>query len=147
MAVGAADGGLIVAAVLGTFYPNAYLLAIKWGLLTTFFALTVVGLFSFLKNARTVDQAHLYTAASIYLLLGLQWFALDAAIEAVYPGAILHTSTRADRESELMYFSLVNSIDHRLWGCGAGLSKRCACWQRWKVWQVFCMLRLRWRYW
>ncbi|MFZ1135124.1 MAG: ion channel [Candidatus Korobacteraceae bacterium] len=99
--------GTFVAAVLDTFYPNAYLLAIKWGLLTAFFGLTVVGLFSFLKNARTVDQAHLYTAASIYLLLGLQWFALYSAIEAVYPGAILHTSTRADRESELMYFSLV----------------------------------------
>lgn len=99
--------GAFVAAALDTFYPNAYLLAIKWGLLTAFFGLTVVGLFSFLKNARTVDQAHLYTAASIYLLLGLQWFALYSAIEAVYPGAILHTSTRADRESELMYFSLV----------------------------------------
>ena len=99
--------GTLVAGVISTIYPYPLLLAIKWGLLTAFFGLTVVGLFSFLRNARIVTQAHLYTAVSIFLLLGLQWFALYSAIEAVYPEAILHTSARADRQSELLYFSLV----------------------------------------
>jgi hypothetical protein len=98
---------VFVAAGISTVYPSPLWLALKWGLMTAFFALTVIGLFSFLTNARAVTEAHLYTAVSIYLLLGLQWFALYSAIEAVYPGAILHTSTRADRQSELLYFSLV----------------------------------------
>jgi hypothetical protein len=98
---------VLVTAVISTVSPQPLWLAIKWGLMTAFFGLTVIGLFSFLKNARTVSEAHLYTAVSIYLLLGLQWFALYSAIEAVYPGAILHSSARADRQSELLYFSLV----------------------------------------
>lgn len=98
---------VLVTAVISTVYPQPLWLAIKWGLMTAFFGLTVIGLFSFLKNARTVSEAHLYTAVSIYLLLGLQWFALYSAVEAVYPGAILHSSARADRQSELLYFSLV----------------------------------------
>ena len=98
---------VFVMGVISTVYPQPLWLAIKWGLMTAFFGLTVIGLFSFLKNARTVSEAHLYTAVSIYLLLGLQWFALYSAVEAVYPGAILHASARADRQSELLYFSLV----------------------------------------
>ncbi len=98
---------VFVMGVISTVYPQTLWLAIKWGLMTAFFGLTVIGLFSFLKNTRVVNQEHLYTAVSIYLLLGLQWFALYSAIEAVYPGAILHSSARADRQSELLYFSLV----------------------------------------
>jgi Ion channel len=77
-------------------------------MLSAFFGLTVVGLFSYLKNARTVTSAHLYTAVSIYLLLGMLWFALYIAIDAVVPGAILHSAAAAtDRHSEFLYFSFV----------------------------------------
>ncbi len=90
------------------FVPNPALVGAKWGLLTPFFGLTVAGLFSYLKNARSVTDAHLYTAVSIYLLLGMMWFALYSAIEVFYPGAILHNgATVTDRSSELLYFSLV----------------------------------------
>ena len=59
-------------------------------------------------KARSVTDAHLYTAASIYLLLGIQWFALFSAIDVFYPGSILHNgATVTDRSSELLYFSLV----------------------------------------
>ena len=52
--------------------------------------------------------AHLYTAISIYLLIGLAWFALYSAIDVFYPGSILRSSmAMADRSSELLYFSLV----------------------------------------
>jgi hypothetical protein len=80
----------------------------KWGLLTVFYGFTVFGLFSYLKDARSVTNAHLYTAISIYLLLGMQWFTLYNAIDVFYPGSILHSNaTIADRQSELLYFSLV----------------------------------------
>jgi hypothetical protein len=97
-----------VASVLSTMHTDQRFVATKWALLTGFFGLTVAGLFSYLKNARSISDSHLYTAVSIYLLLGLLWFALYSAIDALYPGAILHNnSTISDRSSELLYFSLV----------------------------------------
>lgn len=91
-----------------TFFPNRTLTGMKWAVLAAFFALTVVGLFSYLRNAHTVMSAHLYTAISIYLLLGMQWFAIYSAIDVFRPGSFLfNKATIADRQSELLYFSLV----------------------------------------
>jgi hypothetical protein len=102
------SGAFIVSAA-DTFFPNRILGGTKWVLLTALFGVSIVGLFSFLKGARAILNAHLHTAASIYLLLGLVWFALYSAIEDFYPGSILHSSNTpiADRPSELLYFSLV----------------------------------------
>ena len=97
-----------LAAVASTFSPYPALEGLKWALLVVFFGLTVYGLFPYLKNARSVTEAHLYTAVSIYLLLGMQWFALYSAIDIFFPGAILHNNAAlADRHGELLYFSLV----------------------------------------
>jgi hypothetical protein len=106
--------GLLMAAtfltaVASTFFPHHPALdGLKWALLVVFFGLTVYGLFPYLKNARSVTDAHLYTAVSIYLLLGMQWFAFYSAIDVFFPGAILQNNAAvADRHSELLYFSLV----------------------------------------
>ena len=99
--------GVLVLSVTGTLYRNRALTGMKWAVLAAFFALTVVGLFSYLKNARTVLSKHLYTAISIYLLLGMQWFALYCAIDVFHPGSFLRNATITDRQSELLYFSLV----------------------------------------
>jgi Ion channel len=91
-----------------TIFPNRTLTGMKWVVLAAFFALTVVGLFSYLRNARAILTAHLYTAVSIYLLLGMQWFAVYSAIDVFRPGSFLfNKGTIADRQSELLYFSLV----------------------------------------
>ncbi len=37
----------------------------------------------------------------------MQWFALYSAIDVFYPGAILRGTAGTDRQSELLYFSLV----------------------------------------
>jgi hypothetical protein len=100
--------GVLIFTLANTFFPNRALEGIKWAVMTAFCGLTVVALFSFFRSARAVRNAHLYTAVSIYLLLGLLWFALYSAIEAFYPGSILRSSTAmADRSTELLYFSLV----------------------------------------
>jgi ion channel len=100
--------GSFILAVITPFFPNRTLIGMKWGMLTVFFALCVVNLFSYLKNARSILNAHLYTAVSIYLLLGMQWFALYSAIDAFYPGSFLFNgSVGSDPRSELLYFSLV----------------------------------------
>jgi len=101
--------GVFIFSAADTFFPSRVLDGTKWVLVAAFLALSVVGLFSFLKCARSVLNAHLHAAVSIYLLLGLGWFALYSAIENFYGGAILRSNSTAmaDRPSELLYFSLV----------------------------------------
>jgi ion channel len=101
----ASDSLLILAS---TFFPNPTLTGMKWVGLAAFFALTVAGLFSYLRSAHTVLAAHLYAAISIYLLLGMQWFAVYSAIDVFCPGLFLFNKAPiAGRQSELLYFSLV----------------------------------------
>jgi|SRR5208337_3009755 len=100
--------GAFVFAVIDRFSPHRLFTATKWGFLTVFFGLSVAGLFTYLKNSRSIKDAHLYTAVSIYLLLAMQWFALYSAIDAVRPGAFIQSAAAtADRQAELLYFSLV----------------------------------------
>jgi hypothetical protein len=76
--------------------------------MTLAFGLSIIDLFSYLQQARTVTTEHLYTAASIYLLIGISWFALYSAIENIYPGSFLQTAAGStNRPSDLLYFSLV----------------------------------------
>jgi hypothetical protein len=94
--------------VIAIFHRSQILLVLKWASLAVFFGLSVVGLFSYLAKFRSVQRSHLFTAVSVYLLLGMLWFALYAAIDAAYPGSFQHSSTTiVDRQSELLYFSLV----------------------------------------
>jgi len=99
--------GNVIFVVAGNTFRSRALTGIRWGFLAAFFALTAAGLFSYLRNSRTVTQAQLYTAINIYLLLGLVWAALYLAMDAFYPGAIQLGSHPADRQTELLYFSLI----------------------------------------
>jgi len=98
---------VLVSTVANMLFFHRTLVGINWALLTAFFALTVVGLFSYLKNASVITNTHLYVAISIYLLLGMQWFSLYRTIEIFFPGSISHANGTINRESELLYFSLV----------------------------------------
>jgi voltage-gated potassium channel len=98
----------VVCAIVSTFFPFPTVVGLKWGILAAFFGLCASGLFSYLRTARTIRDGHLYTAVSIYLILGLQWFALYSAFDAFCPGSIQHnTAAKADRHAELLYFSLI----------------------------------------
>ncbi|MGA7416259.1 MAG: ion channel [Bryobacteraceae bacterium] len=98
----------ILTSLASVILQSQLLTGIKWALLAVFFAVTVVGLFDYLRKAHSVTTGHLYTAASIYLLLGMQWFALYSAIEILRPDSFLRSSTIAtDRQTELLYFSLI----------------------------------------
>jgi hypothetical protein len=98
----------VLCGVLSMFFPSSTMVGLKWGILAAFFGLCASGLFSYLRTAHTIRDGHLYTAVSIYLLLGLQWFALYSAIDVLWPGSIQHnTSATTERHAELLYFSLV----------------------------------------
>lgn len=49
----------VVAPVISLFFALPTLVGLKWAPLKVFFWLTVAGLFSYLKNARSVTAAHL----------------------------------------------------------------------------------------
>ena len=83
------------------------LTGIRWAFLAAFFGLTAAGLFSHLRNSRSVARAQFYTAVNIYLLLGLLWATLYLAIDAFSAGSIQIGNYPADRRTELLYFSLV----------------------------------------
>jgi ion channel len=98
----------VLCAGLSTFFPYSIVFGLKWGVLAAFFGLCAIGLFNYLRNAQSIGGGHLYTAVTIYLLLGLQWFALYSAIDVLSPGSIQHSaSAAADRHAELLYFSLI----------------------------------------
>ena len=97
----------VVFVVAGNTFRNPILSGLRWAFLAAFFALAAMGLFSYLRNSRSVAQAQLYTAVNIYLLLGLLWGSLYLAIEAFCPGSIQMGSHLGDRQTELLYFSLI----------------------------------------
>ena len=98
----------VIFSVLSALISNRVLLVAKWALLAAFFGFAVVGLFSYLRNAGSVAQSHLLTAVSIYLMLAMLWFALYSVIDTAYPGSFQRSNaTIVDRESELLYFSLI----------------------------------------
>jgi hypothetical protein len=99
--------GNVIFVVAGNTFRSPTLTGIRWGFLAAFFALTAVHLFSYLRSSRTVARAQLYTAVNIYLLLGLLWTTLYLAIDAFSPGSIRVGSNPGDRQTELLYFSLV----------------------------------------
>ena len=97
----------VIFVVAGNTFPSPTLTGIRWASLAAFFALTAAGLFSYLRNSRTVAQAELYTAVNIYLSLGLLWATIYLAIDAFSPGSIRMGGDPADRQTELLYFSLI----------------------------------------
>ena len=80
---------------------------IQRGFLAAFFALTAARLFSYLHNSPSISRADLNTAVSIYLLLAYTWAALYAAMVILYPGSFQLGMNATDRQSDLIYFSLV----------------------------------------
>jgi len=99
--------GNVIFVLAGNTFPSRTLSGIRWGFLAAFFALTAAGLFSYLRSSRSIEQAQLYTAVNIYLLLGLLWAALYLALDAFSPGSIQIGKNPADRQTELLYFSLI----------------------------------------
>jgi hypothetical protein len=99
--------GNAVFVVAGNTFPMPTLTGIRWVFMAAFFGLTAAGLFSYLRNSRTVARAEIYVAVNIYLLLGLLWAAVYLAIDAFSPGSIRMVGDSAGGQTELLYFSLI----------------------------------------
>lgn len=97
----------VVFVAAGNTFRSPTLTGIRWVFLAAFFALTAAGLFLNLRSSRIITQVHLYTAVSVYLLLGLLWTSLYLAMDAFCPGSIQVGSHPAERDTDLLYFSLI----------------------------------------
>ena len=72
------------------------------------------GLFSYLRNSRSVARAQLYTAVNVYLLLGLLWAALYLAIDAFSPGSIQIWKSPGRPSDRATVFQSSNALHDRL---------------------------------
>ncbi|HEY6264268.1 MAG TPA: potassium channel family protein [Candidatus Acidoferrum sp.] len=73
-----------------------------------FFGFVSVGLFAYLGKPGAITSGRVYASVSLYLLLGMFWFALFNLTEAITPGSFAHDGVimRIPRSS-FLYFSLV----------------------------------------
>jgi hypothetical protein len=98
----------ILFAVAGDVFHNSLFVILKWWVLAAYFAFAVVGLFGFLRKAGAVTESHLYTAVSIYLLLGMVWYSVYCAIDTARPGSVMQGgAVLVNRTNDLLYFSLI----------------------------------------
>jgi hypothetical protein len=101
-----AVGGIFL--IAGVLLASPVLLATHWAALALLFGLAVFGLFRYVRFALTITADHLFTAASIYLLLACMWFTLYQVIDTIQPNSFQQTITGASHAGpDLLYFSLV----------------------------------------
>ena len=106
----------LLLAILGAVTSNPALLALEWTALAAFFLLIVAALFSYLQRVHQIANRHLYTAASIYLLLGLLWFALYNIIEVLFPGSFLEGGSHlTHRRTGLLFLQSRDADDGGIW--------------------------------
>jgi voltage-gated potassium channel len=79
-------------------------------LLIVFFGLIAAGLFLGLGQPGSITAGRLYTSVSLYLILGMVWFAVYRLIDAVSPGSFMVAGaivTGPMPRSTLLYLSFV----------------------------------------
>ena len=138
---------IVIVSAASTLVPNRVLIGGKWGLLAAFFALTVAGLFPYLRDARSVTDAHLYTAISIYLLLGMAWFALYSAIEVFYPGHFSITPQRRHTVKARCCTSVWSLSRPSATETLSRFTVRSVCWRHSRGSQASSTSRLLWQCW
>jgi hypothetical protein len=78
--------------------------------LTVFFALVCISLFIYLGEPGQITIGRIYVSASLYLLLGMSWFAIYNLLDVLQPGSLLYGGSPLPPDapwSTILYFSLV----------------------------------------
>ena len=90
-------------------YPLYQIQVVNWVLLIGFFGFVSVGLFSYLGDPGRVTAGRMYASVSLYLILGVFWWAVYGLIETIHPGSFAETSESSSvglQHYTLIYFSL-----------------------------------------
>jgi len=93
--------------LLAHFVPTSPLVATSQCLLILFFGLIAAGLFMGLGRPGSITAGRLFTSVSLYLILGMLWFAGYRLIEALQPGSfeVVRGGTGPISSSSLLYLS------------------------------------------
>ncbi len=93
--------------LLSHFVPARPLVATSQCLLIIFFGLIAVGLFTGLGQPGSVTKGRLFTSVSLYLILGMFWFAGYGLINTLQPGSfeVVRGAAGPISRSALLYLS------------------------------------------
>jgi hypothetical protein len=98
------------ATLAGIYHPVRVFLIATWMLMALFFGYVSVILFVHLGRPGRITRGRLYVSASLYLLLGVFYFAVFELVDSIHPGSFveigLSAGTEMTRASHL-YFSFV----------------------------------------
>jgi len=105
--------GVVLAVALGSvtttvlFYRTHWLGITFWVLLAVFFAFVMAGLVEHLGRPGPVSAGRISVAISLYLLIGVFWFALYNLLEATFPGSFGQPGpAKRVAARSFLYFSL-----------------------------------------
>jgi voltage-gated potassium channel len=82
---------------------------VREGTLGLFYSFTALCLFMSITRPGSVSAARLYSAGSLYLLMGMSWSTIFRIMETAAPGSFVNNfqvRSAAVRSSDLLYFSL-----------------------------------------
>lgn len=93
--------------LLAHFVPIRPLVAISQSLLVLFFGLIAAGLFTGLGQPGSITKGRLFTSVSLYLILGMLWFAGYSLLDTLQPGSFefARAATVPVSKSSLLYLS------------------------------------------
>jgi voltage-gated potassium channel Kch len=98
--------------LLGHFRPTPLMAIANFSLLTVFFGLVSVGLFIYLGRTGSITSGRVYASVSLYLILGLFWFAIYNVLNVLSPNSFLETGLGPSQIAHIpratfLYFSMV----------------------------------------
>jgi len=96
--------------VIHFFYASHLVMVANWIFLAAFLGFVSVALFSYLGMPGSVTSGRLYGLVSLYLMLGVFYFAIFNFLEAVHPHSFAETALPASHEisrHSLLYLSLI----------------------------------------
>lgn len=95
--------------LLAHFVPTNPLVATSQCLLILFFGLIAAGLFLGLGRPGSITMGRLFTSVSLYLILGMFWFAVYGLIHTLQPGSfdVVRGGAGPISRSSLLYLSYV----------------------------------------
>jgi len=99
----------LIAFLAAIYHPDRTLVIIHWALMSAFLACVSVVLFVQLGRPGKITAGHLYLSVSVYLLLGIFYFAMFNLLDAIHPGSLVGSGPPGTNEITRyshLYFSL-----------------------------------------
>jgi Ion channel len=101
--------GSLSAALVALYHPGRIMAVTAWAIMALFFGYVSTVLFIHLGRPGKITSGRLYVSVSLYLLLGIFYFAVFNLLDTLHPGSFMYAGMSADnqiRRYSHLYFSL-----------------------------------------